>query len=102
MRRRDTVFTVDEREHYHQMLLRRDGPICYYCRTKLTPQFHIDHKNPIVKGGSHHDIDNLALACVQCNQEKHNKDVEEYREWRRKNRRAGPGNLHRTISGVSA
>lgn len=86
MRRRDINFSVSEREEYRVMLLRRDGSICFYCRTELGEDYHIDHKTPVVKGGASRDLDNLALACKQCNQEKHNKDLEEYRAWRRKNR----------------
>lgn len=86
MRRTDAAFSANERARYRQLLIRRDGSTCFYCRTSLTHDFHIDHKTPVVKGGARHDIDNLALSCVQCNQEKHNKNIDEYRDWRRKNR----------------
>lgn len=86
MRRSNAAFSARERERYHQLLIERDGSVCYYCRTKLAYDFHIDHKTPIVRGGARYDPDNLALSCVQCNQEKHNKNIDEYRDWRRKNR----------------
>lgn len=85
-KRADIRFTSSEREHYRILLERRDGGFaCFYCKKALGTDFHIDHKVPIVKGGLHL-IENFALACLQCNQEKHNKDVDEYRKWRRKNR----------------
>ena len=33
--------------------------------------------------GGIHTLDNFVLACMQCNQEKHNKTVDEYRTWLR-------------------
>jgi 5-methylcytosine-specific restriction endonuclease McrA len=86
MRRRGATFSTIDREIFRLGLIERDGSVCLYCGTTLgLYNYHIDHKTPIIKGGAHRDLDNLALACMQCNQEKHNKDVEEYREWRRKN-----------------
>jgi 5-methylcytosine-specific restriction endonuclease McrA len=83
--RRPTVFTQAERENVKLELVARDGGfICFYCKTPLDSSYHIDHQNPIGRGG-HHELSNLALACLQCNQEKHNKTLEEYRRWLRKN-----------------
>lgn len=62
----------------------RDGDYCYYCKDELDEKFHIDHMEPINRGGRH-ELSNFALACAQCNQEKYNKTIEEYRHWRRKN-----------------
>lgn len=59
----------------------RDGAICAYCKRLLGSEFHVDHKTPVRKGGGH-ELANLALACIQCNQEKHSKTVAEYRSWR--------------------
>ena len=39
-----------------------------------------------VRLGCGHELENLVLACVQCNQEKYDKTLDEYRAWRRKNR----------------
>lgn len=56
------------------------GNICYYCGCKITGNKTIDHKMPIIKGGTN-DNDNLVLACVRCNTQKGSKTEEEYREW---------------------
>jgi 5-methylcytosine-specific restriction endonuclease McrA len=84
-RRRSTVFTQSERAGLKRRLVLRDGGFfCFYCKRELDWSFHIDHKTPIGSGGAH-ELSNYALACLQCNQEKHNKDVDEYRRWLRKN-----------------
>lgn len=81
--RRGTVLTQSERRSYGQKLALRDGGyFCFYCKEPLTSDFHIDHKFPAGKGGAH-SIENFVLACMPCNQEKHAKDIDEYREWRR-------------------
>lgn len=48
---------------------------CYFCGQELGTQgekgaFHIDHLNPIAKGGDNWP-NNLCLACEQCNKRKH-------------------------------
>jgi 5-methylcytosine-specific restriction endonuclease McrA len=81
--RRGTVLTQGERRSYGRQLAEMDGGyICFYCKEPLTSDFHIDHKIPIAKGGTR-SLENFALACMQCNQEKHAKDIDEYRIWRR-------------------
>jgi 5-methylcytosine-specific restriction endonuclease McrA len=81
--RRGTVLIQSERRSYgRQLALLGGGYICFYCKEPLMSDYHIDHKTPIAKGGSH-SIENFALACMPCNQEKHAKDIDEYREWRR-------------------
>jgi 5-methylcytosine-specific restriction endonuclease McrA len=43
---------------------------CTYCNTELTSDnTHIDHIHPLSKGGSH-SIDNVTLACKDCNLKK--------------------------------
>lgn len=80
--RRSTSFSSSERERYRTILIRRDGRKCFNCKDPLDASAHIDHKVPIANGGTH-AISNFVLACVPCNQEKHAKDIDEYREWRR-------------------
>lgn len=63
---------------------KRDRGVCQHCKKKaaraaLSPRgalqffdendqvFHLDHLTPISKGGKH-TVDNLVLACVECNQ----------------------------------
>jgi hypothetical protein len=50
----------------------RAGNCCEYCRLPAaggTVAFHVDHIIPIKHGGTDH-IDNLCLACFECNAHK--------------------------------
>jgi 5-methylcytosine-specific restriction endonuclease McrA len=82
---RRSHFAGGERIRIEASLRERDGGNCFYCRKPLSITLHIDHLIPVIKGGKD-DLPNLVLACVQCNQEKHNKTPEEYRAWRKLNR----------------
>jgi len=46
---------------------------CAACRCKLKGKFHIDHIQPVSKGGSS-AARNLQLLCMTCNVRKHAKD----------------------------
>ena len=84
--RTGTTFTAREKQHYARQIAARDGGyICFYCKRDVGTSFHIDHKVPVAKGGDH-SLDNFAIACMPCNQEKHAKDIDEYRIWRRRRR----------------
>lgn len=56
------------------------GNICYYCGCEIKGKKTIDHKIPVIKGGTN-DNKNLVLSCVHCNTQKNDKTEEEYREW---------------------
>lgn len=59
---------------------RRQGSKCFYCKEKVVGTGELDHMTPIAKGGR--DVaENLIFSCSRCNKEKHNKTVEEYRDW---------------------
>ena len=77
------MFTQAERRNIGPQLIERDGGFfCFYCKAPLDGSYHIDHKTPYACGGAHH-LDNFALACLKCNQEKHSKTLEEYWVWLR-------------------
>ncbi len=55
---------------YRTRVLERDNYRCVYCHTDLkTVTAHIDHRIPLVDGGSP-DIDNLQSTCPKCNRRK--------------------------------
>lgn len=84
------------------IVAKRDGWVCYYCRVKLVPKdkeheyyellpsgkwkirdgyraAELEHKNPRCKGGGD-EIDNLVLACGNCNRSKGRKTESEFIE----------------------
>lgn len=61
---------------------------CFYCDRECAPwgpwRMTKDHKTPVSRGGSD-AIDNLAVACKQCNSQKSNLTAEEFLSmWRPK------------------
>lgn len=60
----------------------RDGFRCWYCgrrfRKKTGVKPTMDHQRPRSKGGDSH-VDNLVYACADCNFDKADLTVEEYR-----------------------
>lgn len=68
-------------------IIRVNNATCVYCGRRGTfrsdadgEAWHIDHKQPISRGGSN-DESNLTLACRRCNLEKHTATAEEYAGW---------------------
>lgn len=47
--------------------------VCHWCGKKCAKRFHVDHYIPLSKGGLH-VVENLVIACMTCNLEKHAKD----------------------------
>lgn len=61
---------------------------CYYCGRKFNQvnyqeldSFSVDHLVPLSKGGSLVHPDNLVPACIECNRQKNDMTLE---QWRRK------------------
>ena len=48
--------------------------LCSYCGQSCSTNFHIDHIDPLSKGGTH-TLDNLTIACLTCNSSKNNKSL---------------------------
>lgn len=57
---------------------------CVYCGSGLNEGLHLDHKQPISRGGEH-VRENVHLTCAACNLQKHAKTHAEYVDWRRDN-----------------
>jgi len=54
---------------------------CHYCRVKLAGTYHVDHKTPLVRGGSNWPA-NICCACPPCNLAKHDMTEPEFRRSR--------------------
>ncbi len=50
---------------------------CHWCKAKCENKYHIDHYQPLSKGGMH-VVDNLVIACPTCNLRKSAKDPYEF------------------------
>ncbi len=50
---------------------------CYWCGIKCLEKYHVDHYEPLSRGGTH-TIDNLVIACQSCNLHKSAKDPYEF------------------------
>lgn len=71
-----TIREIKTRKWQRRVLLQKYGGRCVYCQKTVelsnveSPQYATrDHVVPLSKGGRDH-IDNLALACRECNAEK--------------------------------
>lgn len=45
---------------------------CWWCGKNLNGKFHVDHRIPLVKGGSNNPS-NLVISCAECNLSKNDK-----------------------------
>lgn len=50
---------------------------CYWCDVALGPEWHVDHRMPLARGGGN-GADNIVIACIPCNLRKHDKTPEEF------------------------
>lgn len=53
--------------------------VCLYCGIPCDKDYHVDHMQPISRGGQH-TLDNLCIACPTCNLRKNRKTVSEFME----------------------
>lgn len=51
--------------------------VCYWCGVKCPKKYHVDHYQPLSKGGAH-AVANLVIACPKCNLTKNAKDPYEF------------------------
>jgi 5-methylcytosine-specific restriction endonuclease McrA len=56
-----------------QSLMKRQNARCVYCFQNIKKKYHVDHIQPLSKGGSNWP-ENLQLTCVTCNLKKKNID----------------------------
>ncbi|UXS01649.1 HNH endonuclease [Agrobacterium tumefaciens] len=61
-----------------EAVLRKTGGLCYYCGVNFGEKYHIDHAIPSSRGGSNR-LENLVPSCAQCNSEKSDKTIDEWR-----------------------
>jgi HNH endonuclease len=62
-------------------LMKKQRGLCVGCQTDISLKYHIDHIQPIVRGGSNWP-NNLQLMCGPCNQSKGAKTMEEWIAYR--------------------
>lgn len=51
--------------------------VCYWCNVVCSDNYHIDHYEPLSKGGKH-ILSNLVISCPTCNLTKNAKDPYEF------------------------
>lgn len=52
-----------------QAIYERQGGRCWWCGTDVGTEYDIDHRVPLVQGGSN-DVSNIVVACPSCNRSK--------------------------------
>lgn len=57
---------------------------CYYCDTPVFGTYHLDHKQPLSRGGADR-LENLCVACPFCNNSKKDKTEQEFTDYRKEN-----------------
>lgn len=71
-RRRAQVAGGDSTRAIHQWEIEAKK-VCYWCGVSCKKKYHIDHYQPLSKGGRH-EVANLVIACPGCNLRKSAKD----------------------------
>lgn len=57
--------------------LEMQGSRCFYCLASLLDGFHVDHMQPLSRGGSN-GPENIVCACAKCNTSKGAKTAAEF------------------------
>lgn len=67
---------------YKQRVADKYGLFCYFCEFPYSLEdLTLEHLIPIKRGGSQKSLNNHALACSPCNNEKGGLTVREYALW---------------------
>ena len=73
---------ITNASRYKQRVADRDGLYCYFCEFPFSLEdLTLEHLIPIKRGGSQKSLENHALACNPCNNEKGGLTVREYAHW---------------------
>lgn len=75
-RRRQQVLGGDSTREVHKWE-RAALKVCHWCGAQCLGDYHIDHYEPLSKGGKH-AVANLVIACPRCNLKKNAKDPYEF------------------------
>lgn len=66
-------------ERVRRVIYTRDGGLCMKCGKRVNAKnFHVDHIVPLTHGGDEWDLNNLELACPECNLQKGSRPEVEY------------------------
>lgn len=76
-RERQRLYRATDWHKLRARVFERDGYRCVYCGCEHE-KLQCDHIEPISRGGTN-DIANLATACPDCNRDKANMTLEEWR-----------------------
>ena len=72
------LITNEEEKKIRKRVLERDGYVCYICEKQLAEdEVTYDHIIPRSQGGTDYE-DNLAVCCQECNEEKADRNLEQY------------------------
>ena len=94
-KRKDRISTAQLKKVYFGNNKIQKSHLCIYCGTKST-SYHIDHKNPIAKGGSNRKS-NLVIACSNCNSSKGDKRIRKWLRKIRSSKKASDKTIYRRI-----
>lgn len=72
----DLVKMREQAEKHKPLLYEQQQGLCAYCNQPLGDRYKIDHRIPLIKGGTN-DLANLCVCHVHCNRKKHTKTVEQ-------------------------